>query len=696
MSLYKDLLDRAVLEERHKQAGAAGLSFPWEHGIYKEILGGSKDSATVPSVEVPLDLPMSSAATFDDAVQTAKSAVIEVSFTAFYRSVVEKETWRVRSKLSVNEQVALVCQKFDLVLAHDYNSSVVGRTVRDLDTQDRLDVIIDSLGGRAVSTLRKRYHQALHYVLWCQDNGLKGFPLRFEYVSEYTASLPASKGSMRVTNALEIFRFLHYVLGVDVVPPCLDHPVLRGRARREALYRPPKKQARPFLASEVLTLEGFVADYSQSAIDRYGVGCLLFAIYSVARLGDLKAVEAFELDYLEGPDAFGFLETTSYSRKTRMTSNAQGFQLKLVSPIRGIGPGTWGTHFAQAAKDVRRPLTEIQLGEPLVPALDVNGEFQSRPMKSSHLVRWVRGILRSDTFTGHSAKTTVLSWLAKWGGPPDDRTTLGHHVSKDRKSMATYSRDFQAGPLRVLDRMLGDIRSKCFLPDCTRSGRFVGLGHDMEGSTGEPAKEAEPGAFSEAEWYRHAAADSCESEEPDSFQKVSFDNDDSGGIGSPASDAPAASLPELDFQPGDTEEVQGENCSGEGEANAAAPGHENDSSSASDSDSSESSSDSDSSGDENLQLAGAHHSALRPKIEGDCTLYQHSRTRTVHMLPKGSSEWKFVCGRPVTSDHKVFMSMVCTSGMRCEQCLNGRPIRDIGALNEALSSALKRPRTAAS
>lgn len=137
--------------------------------------------------------------------------------------------------------------------------------------------------------------------------------------------------------------------------------------------------------------------------------------------GISKLLKPSELDYLEGPDAFGFLETTSFSHKTRMTSNAQGFQLKLVSPIRGIGPGTWGTHFVQAAKDVRRPLTGIQHGEPLVPALDVNGEFQSRPMKSSHLVRWVRGILRSDTFTGHSAKATVLSWLAKWGGPPDDR-----------------------------------------------------------------------------------------------------------------------------------------------------------------------------------------------------------------------------------------------------------------------------------
>ena len=118
-------------------------------------------------------------------------------------------------------------------------------------------------------------------------------------------------------------------------------------------------------------------------------------------------------------------------------------------------------------------------------------------------------------------------------------------------------------------------------------------------------------------------------------------------------------------------------------------------SSASDSDSSDSSSDSGSSCDAtNLQLAGEHRSSVSPKVEGDCVLYQHSKTRTIHMMPKGSSERKFVCGRSATSDHKVFMSIVYTPNMRCKQCLNGRPLRDVGALNEALQSALKRQRSA--
>ena len=78
-------------------------------------------------------------------------------------------------------------------------------------------------------------------------------------------------------------------------------------------------------------------------------------------------------------------------------------------------------------------------------------------------MRWVHSVLKGDVFTGHSAKATLLSWLAKWGGPSEERTTLGHHALKDRKSLATYSRDFQAGPLRLLDRMLTDVRTKNLL-----------------------------------------------------------------------------------------------------------------------------------------------------------------------------------------------------------------------------------------
>ena len=92
--------------------------------------------------------------------------------------------------------------------------------------------------------------------------------------------------------------------------------------------------------------------------------------------------------------------------------------MKLVAPVRGIGPGTWGVDFVNAASEVGRPLTKICCGEPLVPALDVNGDFQMRAMKSSNLVRWVHSVLKGDVFTGHSAKATSCPGLRSGAAHP--------------------------------------------------------------------------------------------------------------------------------------------------------------------------------------------------------------------------------------------------------------------------------------
>ena len=135
MAGSKDVIDRVLLKERHKQAGTLALSFPWEQGIFKEILGNTAGLPALPVVEVPLDLPSSSAATLDDFVQVARAAAVtEATNVAHYRLAVERATWRACSKLSVGEQITLVCQKFDLILAHDYNCSVVGRTIKGMSS----------------------------------------------------------------------------------------------------------------------------------------------------------------------------------------------------------------------------------------------------------------------------------------------------------------------------------------------------------------------------------------------------------------------------------------------------------------------------------------------------------------------------------------------------------------------------------
>ena len=66
---------------------------------------------------------------------------------------------------------------------------------------------------------------------------------------------------------------------------------------------------------------------------------------------------------------------------------------------------------------------------------------------------WISALLKSGDpsmgsgLTGHSCKHTGLSWAGKADFSKDSCSILGHHSLKDRRSVVTYSRDIQAGPL---------------------------------------------------------------------------------------------------------------------------------------------------------------------------------------------------------------------------------------------------------
>ena len=121
---------------------------------------------------------------------------------------------------------------------------------------------------------------------------------------------------------------------------------MRGRLRRARLNRPAKNQARPMAVSEVLWLEAFLADRNRALPDRYAAGCYLFAIFSCARLGDLKLVTEACLDFRDESD-FGFIEVISLSHKSRAYGNALGLRMPLIAPIKGAGARCWGRETAE-------------------------------------------------------------------------------------------------------------------------------------------------------------------------------------------------------------------------------------------------------------------------------------------------------------------------------------------------------------
>ena len=318
------------------------------------------------------------------------------------------------------------------------------------------------------------------------------------------------------------------------------------------------------------------------------------------------------------------------------------------------------------------PLTSIPSGGPVLQAPLENGAMSGFPIKGCAFSKWVREIFATSPdslglgITGHSAKCTTLSWMSKLNCSELSRCILGHHVPKCSSAVLTYSRDEQSGPLRELASAYADIRSGRFVPDATRSGMLC-----------DPVPPPEPVAASAVEWYAAVRENISERDIDDLLQDAQVSVCE-GAVEPPRSPTAGSQALESFSVVGD-----------ENEALQSEPESSSDSSSSSSSDSS------DSIGlDEALEEC-AESSLQEPDVPDPlCTTYQHVRTNTLHLLPNGSSSGRFVCGRPLnSSDHKSFASKIMVDAWWCRQCKNGRPIRDCGALNAVLDSAVKRIRT---
>ena len=192
----------------------------------------------------------------------------------------------VRSKLGPRDELSLCVQRFEMSLACNYSASSLGRILCVHERPKRLELVATALGGKALSTLKKRSSQVYSFVLWCQNNGHEAFPLRGDTVFNYLTHLEQRNRSLSRIRAVECLNFMAHALGVDSVDGALSSPLVQGLMRRHRVNRQPRRQARALAVAEVLVLEKFVCDDRVSAVDRVGVGSFLFALFARARLGD--------------------------------------------------------------------------------------------------------------------------------------------------------------------------------------------------------------------------------------------------------------------------------------------------------------------------------------------------------------------------------------------------------------------------
>ena len=155
----------------------------------------------------------------------------------------------------------------------------------------------------------------------------------------------------------------------------------------------------------------------------------------------------------------------------------------MVAPVVGITVRQvpWGVAWARVRAEAQLENSDFD-AFPLMQSVLAGGEWSGRKLSTPQTASWLCSMLLKEGFDAealsnvgsHSLKATALSWMAKAGIQKAHRRLLGGHTKPGDRSMAEYSRDELAEPLRHLSQTLTWIREDWFAPDATRAGLWSG------------------------------------------------------------------------------------------------------------------------------------------------------------------------------------------------------------------------------
>jgi len=672
-------LDAVISEAASSNGTRTGLQYPWQQGIMASIFGETKDML-LPQIDMPVGY-------FDPVVSqslepAASNSVVTSSKTVFESCV---QFGLFRTKLEDQDvQLKLVMLRWEAIIMHCPRASSVGRFMESLDKDMQTSAVRTALGGRSNATLRKRASQVKRYMQWgLQDNpDAILFPLVLDDTRKYFKHLTDVGAARSVfTGWIECVGFLTHVLGVDSDPNIHLDPLVRGTLRGMSSTRPRRKQSRPFRVSELVVLEEYLMCDSHSIVDRYICGCILFAVFACARFGDLRDIEKFVEDIPEDHPELGFIEMHSASHKMRSSADGLGLALPLVAPVRGFSTGLWGVQFCKVARMSGLAFDDRPRGS-LIAAPDPLGSWTSRSLTNAEVGRWFRSVLEQaggsenlSALTPHGAKATLLSYLARYGAAPSDRLILGHHSVKKFGALETYSRDLLSGPLRILQKMIGSVKDGTFHPDETRSGIFKDVLDEQQQQPEDlaPGKERLSKSALVVSPNENGKGDS----EASMHETLDDMTDDGYALVDHESNGVTAASRFL------TDGELHEHRDGEGEG-------ANDSLFESDSGSSDSSSSSSCGSDDDIFGTISGERAERTMWKEGCVVYQHVKSKALHLYPEKDAVESFLCGRKISKAYKIFTSPVYCNEWKCKQCNVGKPVRSYETAVAALDRAFKR------
>eukprot|EP00435_Cladocopium_sp_Y103_P032700 s386_g8.t1 len=474
---FRSRLHSSIADAQFSCSRPPEIVMPWEMPALSWVFGSS-ETPVVPDVP-PIWQYVETPAT--DTESHPVSALVVKDTPTIFENAISFNSFKT-CFLNEKDQLSMPAQRWESLISICYASFDLGIQICDDTYPNRVRAVSEILAGKSPATLSRRLSQITRYVKWASEAAKRPpFPVTSELVKNYVRHLRNLDSSHSAFRGFqEVLTFIKHVIGLDCDLSAFDSAWIAGVMRAAQQSRPLQKQSTTLNVKTLQFLEQFLQDQGRSLVDRYAAGVIVFAVYSRARFGDLRRIARIILDEADGGSdgSLGFIEMHSASHKMRATGNRLGAHLPLIAPIKGLTQGAWGKDFVDVAKKAHLNLEHWVSDMPLLPAPTQVGDWTDRPVTSREVGKWIHGILRqchdftAEGFTLHGCKATTLIMLSRYGASPEDRLVLGHH-QLHKGALEVYSRDLQSAPLRVLEKMLEDIRKGRFSPDTTRSGMFT-------------------------------------------------------------------------------------------------------------------------------------------------------------------------------------------------------------------------------
>ena len=416
----------------------------WEQGWYKQVFSNNDNSAVENLTKKPR-LGARKPTGQDEYV--APTASLEIP-----KPVNFVKQRLLLARLIQTEDVVRhgALRKLRRIILRDVDQCGLGKCLKEhagnFSEESQLHSTFNSVFiNKATSTLVKRANFLWQFQTWCDEHGiLSVFHANEADLCHYMEGMrDAGRGATAGKQFLQCqsITFLYHMTDANkfVLSDIVSMRV-RGIADGLLSLKAPLKQAIPFTTDIVYNLEALMYRLDEDHL-RVICGHLLFCTYSCARFGDTVYLDSL---VVSSTTDFWLVEAMSKRYKMGNAEKKRQF-LPLVALGKGLHEKPWAVPWMAARKAM-----DLENASITMPAWSESFQkWIDRPMSTGEAVTFLREFLGfsgmsevASQYSCHSAKATVLSWMAKSNQMDfNSRRLLGHHMATDASSTLTYSRD---------------------------------------------------------------------------------------------------------------------------------------------------------------------------------------------------------------------------------------------------------------